>query len=186
MCAKLCKLLQFTPMPLLQKKEVHCISALCRDPAQRVVTCLSWAVVCSLWNTWLADCSWFPGSNAWQLCWLRQPHSFCDPGDPETTLSHLGFCPSSPPEHLSVRDVSLTGADFLKFWYCAQGYITFWYPAYGGSLPLLLIFWYLPSDSFLCTSYLAKSGCSSICRIPVIFFLHISGWIHRCSELFDR
>ncbi|XP_057163587.1 uncharacterized protein LOC130541832 isoform X3 [Ursus arctos] len=26
--------------------------------------------------------------------------------DPETTLPHLGFCPTSPPEHLSGRDVS--------------------------------------------------------------------------------
>ena len=27
------------------------------------------------------------------------------PGDPETTLSHPGLCPASPPEHLSGRDV---------------------------------------------------------------------------------
>lgn len=31
---------------------------------------------------------------------LRHPHSLCGPWDPETTLSHLGFCPALPPEHL--------------------------------------------------------------------------------------
>jgi len=37
---------------------------------------------------------------------LRNPCSSCDPGDPETTLSHLVFCPTSPPECLSGRDVA--------------------------------------------------------------------------------
>ena len=36
---------------------------------------------------------------------LRQPCSFCDSGDPEPRLSHLGFHPVSPPECLSSRDV---------------------------------------------------------------------------------
>lgn len=37
-----------------------------------------------------------PGSSAA----LGPPRSSRDPGDPETMLSHLGFCPVSPPEHL--------------------------------------------------------------------------------------
>ena len=43
---------------------------------------------------------------------LRHPRSFCDPRDPETTLSHPGFCP--PLHHLSAfqAGMSLTGADF--------------------------------------------------------------------------
>ena len=36
---------------------------------------------------------------------LRHPCYFCDPGDPETTLTHLGFCPVLPPGHLSGRDI---------------------------------------------------------------------------------
>ena len=35
---------------------------------------------------------------------LRHPCSFCDPGDPETILSHPRFCPTSLPEHLWGRD----------------------------------------------------------------------------------
>ena len=54
----------------------------------------------------LPDPNRFPGSSAWELCWLRYPCFSCDPRDPETTLPHLGFCPTSPPEHLSGRDVS--------------------------------------------------------------------------------
>ena len=44
---------------------------------------------------------------------LRHPHLFSDPGYPETTLSHLGFCPTLPPEDLSGRDVPY-GSKLLK------------------------------------------------------------------------
>ena len=47
----------------------------------------------------------FPSSMLVNSATLRHPRSFCDPRDPETTLSHLGFCPTQPPEHLSGRDI---------------------------------------------------------------------------------
>ena len=47
----------------------------------------------------------FPGSNAWELYQFKHPHSFCDSRDPETILFRPGFCPISPPEHLSGIDI---------------------------------------------------------------------------------
>ena len=42
----------------------------------------------------------FPTLNDGNSATLGHSHSFCDVWDPETTLSHLGLCPTSPPEHL--------------------------------------------------------------------------------------
>ena len=42
----------------------------------------------------------------------------CDPEDLETTLSHLGFCPTLPPEHFSGSDIPHRSR-FLKFQFCA-------------------------------------------------------------------
>ena len=69
-------------------------------------------VVCSLWPQLAERPLWgllivpgFPTPVFENSATLRHPHPFCDPGDPETTLSHLGFFLDSPPEHLSGRDV---------------------------------------------------------------------------------
>lgn len=97
---------------------------------------------------------------------LRHSLSFCDPRDPETMLSHLGFHPALPPEHISGK---LLKVPILYSAACK----TFWYLAYGGSLPQWFILGYITSDSCLHTSYLT-SGCFSICRI-VHFFPQISG-----------
>ena len=83
-------------------------SATCWAPAQRVVT--DCAVVCGIWQPraespllgWLITAGFpapMPG-NSEALC---HPQSSC--GDPETTMSHLGFYPASPPKHLSDKDV---------------------------------------------------------------------------------
>ena len=56
-----------------------------------------------LWGWLIVAC--FPTPKLGNSATLRYPHSFCGPGDPETTLSHLGFCPTSPSQHLSSREV---------------------------------------------------------------------------------
>ena len=53
----------------------------------------------------LTDSNQFPCSNAWELYQLRHRRSFCDSGNPETTLSQLGFCTFQ-------AETSLTGAYF--------------------------------------------------------------------------
>ena len=52
------------------------------------------------------DGNQFSCSNAWELYWPRHPCTFCDSGDPETTVPQLRLYLGSPPEHLSCRDVS--------------------------------------------------------------------------------
>jgi len=112
----------------------------------------------------------FPALMLGNSATLRHPRSSCDPGDPETTLSHLGFCPTLPPKHLSGRDVphrsrplkvailhsraiSLSGSRLLE----------------APSPPSFTF----PSDSRLRPSYLAKSGLFPICRIAAILFLDL-------------
>lgn len=72
----------------------------CWVPAWRVVSgsCSGLQFMATpSWETMprLINCSRLPSSSAWELRRLRHPCSFCDPGDPETLLSHLGFCPTS-------------------------------------------------------------------------------------------
>ena len=161
--------------PLLWKAESCYFSIFFKAPKGVIlpnhssVCCLWWTVLRTLsWTHWPLLVSY---SKAWEFWWLGYPSSFCDPEDPETTLSHLGFCPASPPEHLSGRDVS-QWSRFLKVLILSYGAISLC----GSQLMEdpsrpLIIFLYIPSDSLFCTSYFAKSGCFSICRIPVILFL---------------
>ena len=65
----------------------------------------------------LPDYNQLPCSNAWGLCNTQAPCSFCDPGNPETTLSHIGFCPTVPAKHLSGGNIPHQSS-FWKFWFC--------------------------------------------------------------------
>ena len=99
------------PTLILQRKEGLIIILLLAGPLLR-----EWspchAVVQSLWQH-LAEspllgeliAAHFPASMLGNSVTLRHPYSFCDPREPETTLSHVGVCPPMPPECLSGRDV---------------------------------------------------------------------------------
>lgn len=70
------------------------------------------ATVHGLWQQWpenpllgLLNVVVFPDPMPGNSATLRCPHSFCDPGDPETLPSHLGFSPASPPQYPSGTDV---------------------------------------------------------------------------------
>ena len=67
----------------------------------------SWFMTTPIWKPPppLTGCSRLPAQMPGNSPTLRQPCSFCDSGDPEPRLSHLGFHPASPPECLSRRDV---------------------------------------------------------------------------------
>jgi len=71
------------------------------------------------WSRWSQSISApMPGHSAT----LGHPRSFCDPGDPETTPSHLGFWPAWP-RWVPFRQTSKSS----NFWSAA--YNTFQYPA---------------------------------------------------------
>lgn len=101
---------------------------------------------------------------------LRHPCSFCNPRDSETTLSHLGFCPTLPLEHLSCRDVPhwsrlLKSSDFVLYHYLVAGF---------QRVPPLAVVYLpkIPSDSLHHTYYLAKNW-SLFCGIAVILFFYL-------------
>lgn len=94
-------------------------------------------------------------------------------GNPETTLSHLGFCPLC---HLSTvhAGMFLTGPDSLKFQFCHLGLYYF----------LVADFWRLPLPAVYPPIYplqytsaplqpCKKWSLFSICRIPAIICLHL-------------
>ena len=111
----------------------------------------------------------FPAPMPGNSAALRHLCSFCEPGDPETTLSHLGFHLTWTSERLSGRDVPHLSR-FLKVpILCSAALLLF----SSGSLPPWFIFPYISSDLLLYTSYLAESDCFSICRIPAILFLDL-------------
>lgn len=77
-----------------------------------------WQYRAESWHQqWLFSAGYYtplPGNSA-PLRW----HLFlCDPGDPQTTLSFLGFCPTSPPNHLEARHFT-RGSRHLKLRFCA-------------------------------------------------------------------
>ena len=94
--------------PLEEKRRVSpwfcCLLGPCLEnghlvvPGSRFTATLSWES-----TPGLPDCSLSPSPMVGNSSTFRHPHSFCDPEDPETTL---GFCLTSPPEHLSDQDVS--------------------------------------------------------------------------------
>ena len=91
------------------------------------------AMVCSLWqlqaeSPFLGSLypAGFPVLMPGNSAGFRHFSSHCDPGDPETTLSDLGFHPTS---RAAFRETSKCS----NFALCC--YITFLYLAYGGSLP---------------------------------------------------
>ena len=86
---------------------------------------------------------------------LRHPCSFCDPVNPETTLCHPGFCPASPPEHLSGRDVS-HWSRFLKVLILHSRAISLSGSWLSGSLPPPFITDILCKIHFTLSPYLAK------------------------------
>lgn len=66
-----------------------------------------WVLVCSLWQHWAKrwHLEWlfsasFPAPMPGSSATFRHPYSSCDPGDPETMLSHIVFHPTLSPEHL--------------------------------------------------------------------------------------
>lgn len=95
---------------------------------------------------------------------LRHPHSFCDPRDPETTLSHLGFCSTSPPEHLQARAIP-NSSRLLKAALCC---LFMQVPS-----PLTFIFQYIATDSHLHNPYLPQNDQFSTCRIAAIIFSYL-------------
>ena len=114
----------------------------------------------------------FPAQMLGNSATLRYPHSFCDPRDPETTLSLLGFCPALPSEHLSGRDIPPWNR-LIKVPILHSTAISL----SGNHLkespsPLSLSFDTSP-EPLLHTSSLAKSGHLSIYRIAAILFLDI-------------
>lgn len=81
--------------------------------------------------------------------------------------------PALPPEHLSGMDVSYWTI-FLKVPIFPSGAISLSASQLRQALPSpRIIFQYIPLDSLLHTSYFAKSGHFSVCRILVILFLHL-------------
>lgn len=115
-CTKLCKLLWCTPTPILAgpldwEKSPPLLDFRCRAPSWRTVA--HCAAVCGFVANW-ADSPFsgpltiasFPtlmleisGGLGTSVLSLTQV-------DPEITLSHLGFCPTLPPEHFPGRDIS--------------------------------------------------------------------------------
>ena len=167
--------MEYAPaLPLPEEGKSLLAPVLCRDPTSIVVTrsgCSSRVMAKQADPApGLTDLNQFPRSNAWELCWLRHPCFFCASGNMETPLSHLQFCFSST---FSVFQAGKSyRSRFLKVLILSYGAISLC----GSQLMEdpsrpLIIFLYIPSDSLFCTSYFAKSGCFSICRIPVILFL---------------
>ena len=86
------------PLCLSQMKaEDRCIPILCRDPAWRAVMWSDFSLQFMAQEVehplGLLDLNSFPHCNAWELCWLRNPCSFCASRNIETSLFLLHFCP---------------------------------------------------------------------------------------------
>ena len=148
--------------PFLEEAEGQPLSVLYGNPTQRAV--ISSSMVCALWHNKLSlsQACWlspFSTSNAWELCWLKHPCSFCVFGNIETPLSHLRFCPTSPLPHFTTdfRQGNLSQEQISKgLGFELQGYVVFLQPAYKASLPLLFIFPYI-SPLFLFSTLLPCS-----------------------------
>ena len=194
---KLCRLLQCTLQCESPNRADSCTDAprgrkrgshrgcTYQAPARRVVTWIE--PLCVVYgNPKLKAPFW---ARWWQPAFLLQclghllhsgaPVLFCDPRDPETTLFHLGSCSTSPPEHLSGRDVShwsrLVKVLVLRFG--AVSLSSSW--LMEASSPWF-IFQYITSDSLLC-----KKVVTFLFVELQQFFSMITGWVHRCSEWFD-
>lgn len=120
------------------------------------------AVVHGLWQHWAE--SWhldslhsvsFPALMLGNSATLRHTCSSCDPGDPETMLSHLGFHTF---HHLRIfKPGTLQHSRLLKVPFCALSLMILFSNLFKQALsPSWFIFWYINLDSHLCTSYIAK------------------------------
>lgn len=80
---------------------------------------------------------------------------------------------------LSLKQISKS-SDFAL-----QCYITFQEPAYGGFLPLLFTFWYIPSDSQLFTSYFAKNSHFPLVEIRICILISQADVVFVQNGLID-
>ena len=179
---KPCRLLWLTDVPLLPRIRDEWVGsgdgfAACWAPAWRVIT--NSVVVCGLWQRWaespllgLLIAAGFPALMSGTSAALRHSWSPCDPRNLETTLSHLRFCPTSPPECFSGRDIphqnKLVKVPILAL-------LLYHVMIAIGRLPSLqFVFPYMPSDLLLHISYLAESGCFLFVELQLFFFFEFT------------
>ena len=184
-CAKLRKLQRCTPhWSSVWKAEGFPVSALCRTLAWRVV---AWSCQGSQFMVNRAESPLLVSLTITGFLLqclgtlLAQALALYDPGDTEITLSHLGFCPLY---HLSTFQAGTCFTSrFLKVLILFSGAVSLsssWLTeALSHYLPF--IFWYIPSDPLLYTSYLQKVVTFLLVELQQ-FFSYISGWVHRCLE----
>ena len=146
----------------------------CWTPALRAVAqlcCDLWFMVPPGWGAIQGSLivASFPVPMLGNSVTLRHPCPLCDSGDPETTLSDLGFYPALPPEHSSGRDIPQRNRLWKVPILYSIAILLYHSWLVEAPSPPWFIFLYILSDSHLCTSYLSKRHRFSLLELQQFF-----------------